>query len=56
MEKLTKEQIEQFRQHRLRECGEKIAAILREYEAALVGVPRLVDGRIVADVQLIDKL
>jgi hypothetical protein len=52
---ITKEQIAQWKQARIKECGEKINAILSEYECALVAVPRLDNGVIVADIQLVSK-
>jgi len=55
-DQITPEQIAAFRQQRMKECGEKLAALLTEYRCDLVAVPQItVDGRIVAVVQLASK-
>jgi hypothetical protein len=54
-EQITPEQIAAFRQQRVRECGEKLAALLTEYNCDLIATPQIVDGRIVAVVQIVSK-
>lgn len=49
---LTKEQIEAYHAQRLKECVEKINALLEQYGCKFVAVPEIVDGRIVATVAL----
>lgn len=49
---ITKEQIEQFKTQRVKECGEALAALLKEYDCDLCAVPQIIEGRIVAVVEL----
>ncbi len=55
MNEITKEQIEWERQRRMRECSQRIAQALQELECDLQAVPEIVDGRIVANVQIVSK-
>jgi len=56
MPAITKEAIEAFKRQRAIECGEKLQALLDEYDCSLVAMPQFTaDGRIVAQVQLVAK-
>lgn len=50
-----KEQLRQAEAEKLKRVSEQIAAILQANECDLVAVPQIVDGRIVAFVQLVAK-
>lgn len=53
---LTKEQIDAHRQASVKACGERLAALLQEYNCDLVAMPQFTqDGRVVAVVQLVAK-
>lgn len=54
-EQITPEQIAAFRQQRVKQCGEKLATLLQEYNCDLVATPQVVDGKIVAVIQLLSK-
>lgn len=54
-EQITPEQIAAFRQQRVKQCGERLAALLQEYNCDLVAVPQVVEGKIVAVIQLVSK-
>ena len=42
-------------QKRAQACGEAVAAVLREHNCDLVAVPQIVDGRVVAVVQIVAR-
>lgn len=42
-------------EEKVKKCGEKLAALLRECNCDLVAVPQIVDGKIVAVIQLVSK-
>ena len=53
---ITQEQIDAYRQKRLKECNEAVERMLRFYNCDLIAIPRFApDGRIVADVRLVPK-
>ena len=54
-EQITPEQIAAFRQQRVNQCGEKLAELLAEYNCDLVAVPQVIEGKIVAVIQLVSK-
>lgn len=54
-EQITPEQIAAFRQQRVKQCGEKLAELLREYNCDMIAVSQIVDGKIVAVIQLVSK-
>lgn len=54
-EQITPEQIAAYRQQRVKQCGEKLAELLREYNCDLVAVSQIVDGKIIAVIQLVSK-
>lgn len=54
-EQITPEQIAAYRQQRVRQCGEKLATLLQEYNCDLIATPQIVDGKIVAVIQLVSK-
>ena len=43
------------RQRRVKAAADAVAALLREHECDLVAVPQIVEGRIVAIVQIVAK-
>lgn len=49
---MDKEQRQQERAQRQKECAERIAAVLQEYDCDLAAISQIVDGRIVAIVQI----
>ena len=52
---ITKEQIAEARKAALAQASEAIAKILDEYEVDLVATPQIADGRIVSQIQLVNK-
>ena len=52
---ITKEQIAEAKRKNLEAASAAIAAILDEYEVDLVAIPQVMDGRIVAQIQLVNK-
>lgn len=50
-----KTQREQERALREQECMERVTALLHEFDCTLIARPQIVDGRIVAVVQLVAK-
>lgn len=54
-EQITPEQIAAYRQQRVKQCGERLAELLREYNCDLVAVPQVAEGKIVAVIQLVSK-
>ncbi len=47
--------VEADKRKRAEACGEAVAAVLREHGCDLVAVPQIVEGRIVALVQVVAK-
>ncbi len=54
-EEITPEQISAYRQQRVKQCGEKLATLLQEYNCDLVAIPQVVEGKIIAVIQLVSK-
>lgn len=53
---ITKEQIRADRDSRAQECGEKIAALLDEYDCILIAPIQVIDGRLVTpQIQVVAK-
>lgn len=48
-----KQELAQYKEKAVRECGEKIQEILDEYKCGLAAVPQIQDGRIVAMIQIV---
>lgn len=43
------------KEEKVKECGEKLAALMAEYNCDLVAIPQIVEGKIVAVIQLVSK-
>ncbi len=43
------------KEEKVKACGEKLAALLAEYNCDLIAVSQIVDGKIVAVIQLVSK-
>lgn len=43
------------KEEKLQQCASKLAELLAEYGCDLVATPKIVDGRIVAIIQLVSK-
>lgn len=43
------------KEEKAKACGEKLAALLAEYNCDLVATPQIVGGKIVAVIQLVSK-
>lgn len=58
-DQITPEQIAAFRQQRVKQCGDELAPILRavldKYNCDMIATPQIVDGKIVAIIQLVSK-
>lgn len=52
---ITENQIQQWRNERAQRVQEAIVAILKAENCDLIAVPQIVDGRIVALVQIVPK-
>lgn len=48
-------QIDAYRKEQRRKCGEAIAQVVAEFDCALVANPIIADGRIVAEIQIVNK-
>ncbi len=47
------QELAQRKEQLVRECGERVQAILQEYKCGIVATPQIQDGRIVAVVQIV---
>lgn len=54
-EPVTKEQIAAWQQKRVADCSKYLSELLEEYDCTLAAIPQIVNGQIVAQVQLVAK-
>lgn len=55
MDEVTRlnQELAQYKERVVQECGAKIQEILQEHKCALVATPQIQDGRIVAIIQVV---
>lgn len=55
MDEVTRlnQELAQYKEKVVQECGQKIQEVLQEYKCGLLAVPQIQDGRIVAVIQVV---